>query len=616
MQRIGRSGFFDIALKCIFAAAVTFALNGYYFKNGAVLYFNSILNIVIFCAAYYFIAKAYEKADKRVRRYAWMASIPVALMLVFGHSFADYNDMREIFGSFAGFVRSAFYIMGFSLLFYSGFVHLFSYAVGQTEITFTAFVKKPSFFTDNAKSFFYCWGAIFVLWLPCYLAYYPGVFCYDVPWQTAQIFKILPLNNSHPIIHTLIWGLFVNIGIKTGSSEFGLFLYSIIQMLCMSAVFSYILRYLAKIKLNLYIRAGIFFYCAFYPLNAIFSFVPTKDVMSAGALALLFVELISLSLDPDAYLQSKKRRAAFVLAIFFFCITRHNAYPAFLLFFPVPFIVFKKYRKLLAVLLACVIVLNAVYNLFIFGALKIQPGSPVEAYCVPLQQLARTAIMHKQELSRSDLGMIEALFPVEDGSYNPRFSDIIKSKINGQLLLENRLDYLALWARLFVKYPSDYISAFLSNNLGYWYTDVIYPDPYSGRTYIETGIVGGGVGLFKIEKTDSKLPWLYEAYEKIAREDVAQKVPVVAPVFSIGFPFWMIYICLLLLCVKRSRLYIPLALLLTIWLTFMAGPVSNVRYLYPLFALLPVVAALAFYRPPAESDLREPAEISADKIKA
>ncbi len=42
---------------------------------------------------------------------------------------------------------------------------------------------------------------IFLLWLPVFLAYYPGIFAYDVMDQIPQ--KAGSYNTHHPLIHTL-----------------------------------------------------------------------------------------------------------------------------------------------------------------------------------------------------------------------------------------------------------------------------------------------------------------------------------------------------------------------------------------------------------------------------
>jgi hypothetical protein len=136
------------------------------------------------------------------------------------------------------------------------------------------------------------------------------------------------------------------------------------------------------------------------------------------------------------------------------------------------------------------------------------------------------------------------------------------------------------------------VDAFLSLNLPYWYPDSATVDVYSQRRYIETGICE--MEWYPVT-LQSKLPGLYKMYEKVASFEAFQNVPVAATVFSITTPFWLMLICLFLLFYKKKKQQMLLILPgMFLWLTFMAGPVSNFRYIFPIFCLYPLYIALVF----------------------
>jgi len=137
------------------------------------------------------------------------------------------------------------------------------------------------------------------------------------------------------------------------------------------------------------------------------------------------------------------------------------------------------------------------------------------------------------------------------------------------------------------------VSAFLTLNLNYWYPDSDFIDKYSERMYIESYV--WDYNFFKVERK-SVLPGLLESYEKFASGAAPSEIPVFSVVFNIGFPVWFLIIGIIVCHVRKNkRLALCLWPGLLVWFTFMLGPVSNVRYIYYLFALLPVYTVLLLF---------------------
>ena len=101
------------------------------------------------------------------------------------------------------------------------------------------------------KVFFNIWFwqlIILITWLPCFLAYFPGIYSYDGEPQLIQ-YTSGKLDNHHPIIHTLILGKCYDLGRwlrANGIDIDGLAFYTAIQVLLLSFALAGVLRFLVK----------------------------------------------------------------------------------------------------------------------------------------------------------------------------------------------------------------------------------------------------------------------------------------------------------------------------------------------------------------------------------
>jgi len=91
----------------------------------------------------------------------------------------------------------------------------------------------------------------------------------------------------------------------------------------------------------------------------------------------------------------------------------------------------------------------------------------------------------------------------------------------------------------------------------------------------------------------SLLPGLRDAYERVADYSALDN-PVAGIVFSPSSALWVIVMATYLLYASGSRRRALLVMLpLLFWLSFLIGPVSNMRYMFPLFCLYPLLVAAA-----------------------
>lgn len=435
-------------------------------------------------------------------------------------------------------------------------------------------------------SFPLLWGIIFVCWLPVLLACYPGIFSYDAIYQCSQVTDSLNLNTHHPILHTLFLGGCVQIGRSLfGSANIGMLFYSLLQMLINSCCFAYILHFMKKQKLS---SIGIFLSLLFFslmPFNSLFAICATKDSIFSALFALLFTNFYQLVQSPHKYLSSWKSIIAFSLLAFTAMAFRNNMFYAFILCIPFLLFIYRKYWKRLLFLMLLPILMFKLYEGIVYPALHVTSGDSREAYSVIMQQYAN--VYNNCEIDMSDKELLQQLMNDESWrKYEPHKSDIIKNEFNTIVFEDNLSEYIQLYIRLGLQYPSQYINAFFNLTYGYWYPNDILPDNTTYRKYIE--VYDGGDITFA-----SKLPRLLELLQKIGMDSTYQSIPVFSMFFCPAFYIWIQLFMVTISIYEKRYSFLTLMLLpAAFFLTILFGPVALLRYAYPIILCTPAACLL------------------------
>jgi hypothetical protein len=363
----------------------------------------------------------------------------------------------------------------------------------------------------------------------------------------------------------------------------------------MAATFAYVTMFLAKIKVKNWIVLSAFIFFALCPVNAIFSFTTTKDITATLALLLFAIFLIKLMFNPQKFFHSIPEIAGLIGFGVLSCLLRNNMIYAMILFLPIiVFVMGRRHVKFVLIYFGLMVALVWAITGPFYSALGIIPGRSKEALSVPMQQIANAVVNNDDKITVEERAQIGKYIDSENikSIYNPRFSDPIKDTFQEQEFDKNSIGFFNIWGELFEKYPGDYIDAFLSLNLPYWYIDAPFPDRFAQREYIETSTPH----LPDIVRPKIFAPW-HDFIDSIAEFRSVINTPLLSNLFSMSLPIWILYFsAVILMFKKKSRLisvFTPAALL---WVTYMAGPVSNMRYVFPLFVLYPVLLALVFLR--------------------
>lgn len=443
---------------------------------------------------------------------------------------------------------------------------------------------------------------ILILYIPYILVSYPGIFMSDSVSILCQGWGYAEFTSHHPVFYQLILNTCIKVGVKIFHSwNFGLFLYSMLQMLFVVSVLSngiqILLRY-TKIRAR-YVMALILYF-VLQPRIVNYMFLATKDVFYAACI-LLWIEMIffikkngwksaycipyGLSML-GAMLIRNDGLYVVGISILIFCFLDKQA--------------FKKHIASLFLVLAAYFLFSAV----IFPGLGAKSGSKREMLSIPIQQVARTVWKHPEGITGEEAQVIlnacdfESLEEIA-ASYDSNISDNIKDQFVWDVFSQEAKDFYKAWLHIGIRHPVTYIEAFLANYYHYFYPGekiVNYSYGWSQDCFAYTNRHIGS-DLYYSNAT----AWL-----RTALEHVRETIFGIQPLSIINIPgifTWIFIIFLAFLCISsknrgdmRWMMIIPGVVIL---LVCFASPMNGYygRYQFPLVMHLPWVILAGYYEP-------------------
>ncbi len=563
-----------------------------------------IISVLVYSLFVFVIYKAlYLLKDKRLMIVSCILGFMFSSMLIIGKlvlTYAQNIPKKSIF----------LQIISLAILFASIIAIILNYLPKLKYVLHNNFIQnKFNKFFDNPsyKYFFIVWVIIFICFIPVLLATFPGIWCYDAFAQLYQ-YQVKSITSFHPPLHTLLIGFCFDFGkilYHKNPDLAGVLIYSLVQMLVMSGVFAYCCYFLAKIKVPIIIQILSIIFFGLFPVNQIFAVSPTKDVIFAGLMLLILIFVYEAIIDRKKFFCSYFLQIRFIVFVVLACLFRNNEVYAFLLCVPFLLVAFRKYLfKISAICLICLICYfsftGPIYKLFNIGK-----GSSAEALSIPIHQLSRIIYYHNDELNANEYSINE-LFK-NTTPYSISSADYEKANFKSDVFFNSKKDYLKLYFELGLKYPKDYVIAFLDNTIASYYPDWTYTAPsiynennslYNHFKYIEyNNHEKGEIFAFsndaKYIERKSLAPHLNFILESLIEKEQYQHLPIVSILFSQGFYIWFMFLAIAI-CIynKRYWLTLPMLFLLALWFTFLFGPVALVRYSYPLFISFPLMISI------------------------
>lgn len=568
---------------------VTFAMNMSLDKNTAIRYSftgNSIFWIIFFALTYWLLNKISKIKDRRLKICSIILAILFASLEIVGNTIDTYLNLSGILENRITITKSIIKWTGYVILIYAVIANIFK------KLEEKEFLKgKNKWFTNNKRTFFLVWGIIFVAWMPYFLNYYPGVITADSMGQICQSLGIYNVTNHHPVFHTFFIGIAMNIGKALGNYNLGVAIYSIVQMIVASGIFSFAIYYMAKRNVDVKFRILTLLFYAFYPVNALYSITMWKDIPFAIAMLIFTIMMTEIAINQEYFMKSKRKNVLLVISMLLVILFRNNGFYVILLMIPCLFIFAKKYYKKLIVISCIVLATYMIWKGPVFSIFHIKEGSSREALSIPLQQFARITKFHSDTLTDDEKWRIYKYLPTNDLAevYTPKISDPVKNNFSNEAFAKDKVGFIKLWVKLCLKYPRAAVESFLCNSYGYWYPEAIH------------WVVGREVFETKQEKElalqlEDKPIADFQGLEKFDSLLDRRDLPLNSMLYSIGFVFWIVVTMLMYAIYKKQYklivIYIPVAIL---WLTCLASPVfGEFRYIYSMFTCLPILMGIHF----------------------
>ena len=458
---------------------------------------------------------------------------------------------------------------------------------------------------DDRLLFFIVWAFIFIMWLPAYLILYPGVLSYDMISQTTSALGEIT-NNHHPILHTWLIRVFMRMGEKLFSGyESGIGLLSLLQMIILSYALSRMVMLLKKKAVPILLVIGTAVLSAVWFMNACLSVTMIKDTLHAAFLVLFCCHFVEIATNPSEYIARKRNLVLFPIVSFFMCAFRNNGLHIYLFCFAILLVLrisrfrkVKRYLPLIAVVILPVIMFK-IYTGPVFDALGIEPGQVREALSIPIQQLQRVAVKRAGELTPEQTEMMG--YYIDDlewrswspgREYDPFISDPAKSCFISSRYEDDPIAFWKFYLQTGKQFSKEYLVAFLSNTLGYWYPGyydfsyVMY-DNYAPETFPEP----------LERKSILKSKALEGYYESLCSSDFWRSTWGVRIFFVSGFAPWILIFAVVLSWRKKGFFMMTLPLFLPLIAQYgimLLSPMSSFRYSWPYYLMLPLTFIAIF----------------------
>jgi hypothetical protein len=180
--------------------------------------------------------------------------------------------------------------------------------------------------------------------------------------------------------------------------------------------------------------------------------------------------------------------------------------------------------------------------------------------------------------------------------YNYRFADPVKNSLNNGLYDENKEPFWDIYFKGLKRSPITYLCAALDTNVELWYPASTGNDEFAQREYVEIGLYpdyfSGSADAYYTHGIFEIIRPFYYAMARL--ESKLSTLPLISNFLSLSFPFYSMVLCLIIM-IRRGKKYetvIPVALLI-LEATYLLGPVTNYRYLHPMYIMVPVHFAMA-----------------------
>lgn len=552
--------------------------------TAALLYFagdtfnkNFFEALIIFFGALYLVDHGFRSWSKRRACFATIFALPVSLAIVLGKKIAD-------FGTISGNLHAL------DLVSIVGIFGLLLFGVVYLLFTIDHGVKRSYNKKITKREMLKISLIIFACWLPLFLVTFPGTVSVDTAVQIGQTLGERPWSNWHPVLHTALISVPVNIGTTIfGDLTAGIALCVLLHMILLALIYGYVVKFIfeeSKNKTIGYLSTAFFALC---PVISCYSITVWKDVLFSAAFLVFFIQvykIVKQGRDYECDWRQKIKNFALLLAVGFL---RNGGVLIVVAAGIAMAIFFKKMRKgiiigTVALAAAITVIQGPVYN-----ALGIQKSPFMESMSVPAQQIAYVA--RKEKLNPDELETLSKFADINKlkQTYTPDNADPAKNAFNYDAVEEDKAGFLKLWFSIMTHNFAEYVYSYILHTHAYWY-------PQTGTWAIDLSHTHDPIWM-KAEYTDASL--LGDGMQK-AIHNVEKGVS--SSVWggwlnNVSIMIWaLILVIIIFIYQRRYYMFVPLSgVIMYILSMFIASPVPGIfRYVFSLLLILPVAIVISF----------------------
>lgn len=420
---------------------------------------------------------------------------------------------------------------------------------------------------------------IFLLYLPFFLRYCPGLFFGDTFSSFAQIMGWNPLSNHHPVAFTLMMGACIKVaGLFGFGPSAGVALLTVLQMVCIAGTFGYLSIWVTS-RLGVSSRwswlpvvlFGLSRYCALY------SVALWKDPLFSCCLVLMVTMLADVVMGKDFRSGAFRLLVFGALALGVMLLRNNGLYICAALFVVLAIVVAlgrlgciapMKSASRLALSLGFALVTCLVITGPVYSALGVVPSEDVESVGIPLAQMARVAALDG-DMSESDRSYMNELLPLDRYKevYHPSIIDPLKwnEDFNAERLKD---EFWTHWASMLSRNPSIYFEAWELQTFGFWAPNVKGTDGLPDNFLM-------GVPYNLVADAKASTGVTFRNLLAPLGDDVDVAIGLSAWSISGAVVFWLlVFSAVLLVSRGRSRFALPLLPFLLLYGTlFIASPI-------------------------------------------
>ena len=493
-------------------------------------------------------------------------------------SFAVFLANYQCYIAFPGFTR----LLSELTIFAGGMI------AGANVVLF--FIDRPNDGTRERRTahvrsvFLGCFAVLLVEYMSYLLcAAYPSYLTVDSHSSLNQIETGNYINN-HPFWYTMFVKLMHAIGfLFTDDSFLALGAYGIFQVMIVTLSFSYVIVtfYQAGLRKRWLIAMLVLY--GLSPYNLALAVTMWKDILFSVSILLWVVSLYRIKKEIGS---NGLNYAVLCAGCAGTCLMRTNGWFVAFLSYSIFLIGFRKLRdKRPLLVMGGVIAICWVMTGPMLTFLNVGKTNYIEGLSLPLQQMVRV-IFNEYELPDSDMAMLEQIFNLHKipTEFSHGCSDPVKTVIfkmeQKEFLKEHALEYIALWIRIGVSHPTEYLKAWIELTKGYWNAGYAYEIYYLGEDMPSVGL------LYPQFLENGKV--MFRIYF-----DFLENAVWYQPFVSIGLQVWTLLVCFFLnIRWKQQEKVLAVPLLIILAGLWVGTPVfSEFRYAYPVFLTLPVILA-------------------------